>query len=147
MGSRPSLFNNLERVKWDAWAKQKDLSTSEAKFMYCQTLKVILNRYKDDKIGSELLRKLSEDDDDDISSSRSSSAKEIANEQNNILIRNILTISKDIQAVNTKLDLVVDKLTTIDGILKIVAKRERWNRYIIILAFFFIYLLRYKKFK
>ncbi|EIM21404.1 acyl-CoA binding protein, partial [Wallemia mellicola CBS 633.66] len=38
IGSRPSVFNNLERVKWDAWAKQKDLSTSEAKFMYCQTL-------------------------------------------------------------------------------------------------------------
>lgn len=134
-------------MKWDAWAKQKDLSTSEAKFMYCQTLKGILNRYKDDKIGSELLQKLSEDDDDDISSSRSSSAKEIANKQNSILIENILTISRDIQTLNTKLDLVVDKLSTIDGILKIIAKRKRWNRYIIILAFLFIYLLRYRKFK
>jgi Acyl CoA binding protein len=36
--SRPGMFDMLGRAKYDAWAKQKDLGTREAKWQYVETL-------------------------------------------------------------------------------------------------------------
>ncbi|TIA71026.1 hypothetical protein E3P91_02750 [Wallemia ichthyophaga] len=90
-GSRPSIFNMLERAKWDAWSTQKELSSSEAKYLYNETLKKvrevgftsaqlmrnqILKRHSDKATGVELLLKLRQPitDDDRFSETSSDSS-------------------------------------------------------------------------
>ena len=57
-GPRPGILNMLERSKYDAWVTMKDIPTSEAKFLYCESLKKILKKYSDKPISLELLSKL-----------------------------------------------------------------------------------------
>ncbi|KAF8305385.1 acyl-CoA-binding protein, partial [Clavulina sp. PMI_390] len=39
--SRPGMWDMLGRAKWDAWAKQKDLSPPEAKWLYVDTVQKV----------------------------------------------------------------------------------------------------------
>ncbi|PVF93197.1 ACBP-domain-containing protein [Serendipita vermifera] len=55
---RPGMFDMLGRAKYDAWAKQKDLGTREAKWQYVQTLMKVLRKYSDKTIARDLVTEL-----------------------------------------------------------------------------------------
>ncbi|KAH6915174.1 acyl CoA binding protein-domain-containing protein [Coprinopsis sp. MPI-PUGE-AT-0042] len=55
---RPGVLNMLERAKWDAWAKHKDLNTYEAKWLYVESLIKVLKRYSDRTIARDYVQEL-----------------------------------------------------------------------------------------
>ncbi|KAI0034100.1 hypothetical protein K488DRAFT_46332 [Vararia minispora EC-137] len=57
-GSRPGMWEVLNRAKWDAWAKHKDLDSYEAKWLYVEALFKVLRRYSDATVARDLVREL-----------------------------------------------------------------------------------------
>lgn len=55
---RPGMFDMLGRAKYDAWAKQKDLGTQEAKWQYVETLMKVLRKYSDRTVARDLVQEL-----------------------------------------------------------------------------------------
>ncbi|KAJ3829057.1 ACBP-domain-containing protein [Lentinula raphanica] len=55
---RPGIWDMLGRAKWDAWAKHKDLSSYEAKWLYVDALLKVLRRYSDKTMARNLVNEL-----------------------------------------------------------------------------------------
>ncbi|KIJ70473.1 hypothetical protein HYDPIDRAFT_23575 [Hydnomerulius pinastri MD-312] len=55
---RPGIFEMLNRAKWDAWAKHKDLDSYEAKWLYVDALLKALSKYSDKTVAKDLIDEL-----------------------------------------------------------------------------------------
>ncbi|KAF5393887.1 hypothetical protein D9757_000286 [Collybiopsis confluens] len=55
---RPGMWDMLGRAKWDAWAKHKDLSSYEAKWLYVEALLKVLRKYSDKTMARNLVQEL-----------------------------------------------------------------------------------------
>ncbi|KAE9405948.1 ACBP-domain-containing protein [Gymnopus androsaceus JB14] len=55
---RPAMWDMLGRAKWDAWAKHKDLSAYEAKWLYVDALLKVLRKYSDKTMAMNLVQEL-----------------------------------------------------------------------------------------
>ncbi|KAJ4472173.1 acyl CoA binding protein-domain-containing protein [Lentinula aciculospora] len=55
---RPGIWEMLAQAKWDAWAKHKDLSSYEAKWLYVDALMKVLRKYSDKTMAKNLLQEL-----------------------------------------------------------------------------------------
>ncbi|KAF8328615.1 uncharacterized protein EI90DRAFT_3064836 [Cantharellus anzutake] len=52
------MWDMLGRAKWDAWARQKDLGSAEAKWHYVETLQKILRKYPESTTARDLSNEL-----------------------------------------------------------------------------------------
>ncbi|KAJ3998645.1 ACBP-domain-containing protein [Lentinula boryana] len=55
---RPGIWDMLGRAKWDAWAKHKDVSSYEAKWLYIDALLKVLRKYSDKTMARNLVHEL-----------------------------------------------------------------------------------------
>ncbi|TRM68408.1 hypothetical protein BD626DRAFT_565248 [Schizophyllum amplum] len=55
---RPGIWDMLGRAKWDAWAKHKDLTPLEAKWLYVDALLKVLRKYGDKTIAMNFVKEL-----------------------------------------------------------------------------------------